>query len=499
MMVRLWRAVIGASARARGLDLLAGAGVALAQAPLLLWWLAFPALCWAMARMAASGEAFRSGLFVGAGYFAAYLNWIVSPFFVDPLRHGWMAPFAFVLTGLGLGLFWALASWVAAFGAGRFGLGRLGLLATALGALELLRGHVFTGFPWAQPGHLWLGSPAEQAVALIGATGMTVVTFFLATLVVGWRWRGVGAAAIVVAAAMGWGWLRLTDDVATGREVSLRLVQPNAEQHLKWDPEQARVLFDRQLALTSDGIPADLTIWPETAVPYVLEYSPEVAGIIAQASGGGSVAVGIQRIEGEQGWNSLRVIGPGGTVEATYDKHHLVPFGEYMPFGDLLFTWFGIGAFAAQVGNGYSAGEAPAVLDLGQKIGRVLPLICYEAVFPSIPRAVERPDWMLQVTNDAWFGTVTGPFQHFQQARLRAIEMGLPLVRVANTGVTAVIGARGEVVARLPFGEPGKLDVAQVPGALPETPYARWGDLAAWLLLAGLGAGAVWWGRGKAS
>jgi apolipoprotein N-acyltransferase len=177
----------------------------------------------------------------------------------------------------------------------------------------------------------------------------------------------------------------------------------------------------------------------------------------------------------------------------------LVPFGEYMPFGDLLYRWFGIGAFAAQVGNSYSAGGGPAVLDLGPEIGRVLPLICYEAVFPGIPRAVARPDWMLQVTNDAWFGTLTGPFQHFQQARVRAIEMGLPLVRVANTGVTAVIGPRGEGVGRLPFGVAAKLDVPMLPGALPATPYARWGDLVAWLLLAGLCGAAIAGAKGKSA
>lgn len=493
------RRLRGSSWRARGLDLAAGAGVALAQAPLLLWWVGFPALCWAVARMAASREAGRTGLFVGAGYFAAYLNWIVAPFFVDPWVHGWMAPFAFVLTGFGLGLFWAVASGFAAWTSGRFGLARVWALVAGLGVAELARGLVFTGFPWAQPGHLWLGSPGEQAFALIGATGVTVVTLALAGAVVVWRWRGAVVAGVVVAGAFGWGWLRLGAEAPPERAVSLRLVQPNAEQHLKWDPEQARVLFDRQLALTAEGEPADLTIWPETAVPYVLEYSPEVAGIIAGASGGKPVAVGIQRIVGEQGWNSLRVIGAGGAVTATYDKYHLVPFGEYMPFGDALYDWFGIGAFAAQVGNGYSAGPGPAVLDLGPGIGRVLPLICYEAVFPAIPRAVARPDWMLQVTNDAWFGTWTGPFQHFQQARVRAIEMGLPLVRVANTGVTAVIGARGEVVARLPFGVAGKLDVAEVPGALPATPYARWGDLAAWLLLAGLCGAAIAGRRGKAA
>lgn len=499
MISGLVRRLRGSSWRARGGDLLAGAMVALAQAPLLFWWVAFPALCWAVARMSASRDGFRTGLFVGAGYFGAYLNWIVAPFFVDPVQHGWMAPFAFVMTGFGLGLFWAVASGVADWGASRFGLSRLWALVAGLAAVELARGHVFTGFPWAQPGHLWLGSFVEQGYAVVGATGMTVVTLALAGAVVAWRWRGAAVVAVVVAGAMGWGWVRVSGAGPEGRDVSLRLVQPNAEQHLKWDPAQARVLFDRQLALTAEGEAADLTIWPETAVPYLLEFSPEVAGIIAGASGGRPVAVGIQRVDGERGWNSLRVIGAGGAVTATYDKHHLVPFGEYMPFGDLLYRWFGIGAFAAQVGNSYSAGGGPAVLDLGPEIGRVLPLICYEAVFPGIPRAVARPDWMLQVTNDAWFGTLTGPFQHFQQARVRAIEMGLPLVRVANTGVTAVIGPRGEGVGRLPFGVAAKLDVPMLPGALPATPYARWGDLVAWLLLAGLCGAAIAGAKGKSA
>ena len=198
------------------------------------------------------------------------------------------------------------------------------------------------------------------------------------------------------------------------------------------------------------------------------------------------MAIGIQRVEGDRGWNSLRVLQGDGLVTATYDKFHLVPFGEYMPMGDLLHDWFGIGAFAAQVGNGYSAGQGPVVLDLGYKLGKVLPLICYEAVFPSIPRQVERPDWILQVTNDAWFGTLTGPFQHLQQSRLRAIEMGLPLVRVANTGITTVIDARGHVIEPLPFGTAGYRDVQHLSMGLPATPYARHGDLAAYLCLLGL-------------
>ncbi len=472
--------------RNAGVDALAGAAIALSQAPLLAWYLAFPALVWAMFRMtrpATVAGGFWAGWFVGAGYFAAYLNWIVSPFFVDPWAYGWMAPFALPMMAFGLGLFWAAASALAV----RFRHRVFGL-AALLAAVELARGHVFTGFPWAQLGHLWLGSPVEQLVAIVGATGLTVLTLVLATLpLIHLRW-GTAAASVLIICTLGFGMWRSAGADLPLRDVSLRLVQPNAEQHLKWDPDQARSLFQRQLDFTRAGTPADLTIWPETAVPYLLEYAPEVAGIVADAAGGNPVALGIQRVEGDRGWNSLRVIEGQGEVSHTYDKHHLVPFGEYMPLGDLMQDWFGIGAFAAQVGNGYSAGTGPQILNLGPKIGKVLPLICYEAVFPGIPRAAsERPDWMLQITNDAWFGTLTGPFQHFQLSRLRAIEMGLPLVRVGNTGITAVIDPFGRVNQRLPFGEASFLDVQGLPPGLSPTPYARSGDLWAWAMILGLG------------
>jgi apolipoprotein N-acyltransferase len=197
------------------------------------------------------------------------------------------------------------------------------------------------------------------------------------------------------------------------------------------------------------------------------------------------VVVGIQRESAGLFYNSLRVLEGEGSEFTWYDKAHLVPFGEYMPLGDLAYDWFGLRAFAAQAGNYYSAGPGPQVLDLG-RFGKVLPLICYEAIFPRfVAAAPERADWILQATNDAWFGVWTGPFQHFDQARLRSIEQGLPLIRVANTGVTAVIDARGRVIGQLPFGVAGHLDTG-IPGALPPTLYARWGDGPVFMLLAGL-------------
>jgi apolipoprotein N-acyltransferase len=469
--------------RRLALAFLLGAGAALGQAPWHLYGLTLPALAaliWLVARAGTPGAAFRLGLAAGTGHFALALSWIVEPFLIDIARHGWMAPFAVVFLSVGLGLFWAFA---AAIGA-RFPQPVPGFVA-AFTALEWLRGVILTGFPWAMVGHVWIGAPPDQLAAVLGPSGLTLLTLGAAALPVLFRWRGLAASAILLAAVAGIGAWRLAQPLPPDSALTLRLVQPNAAQALKWDADLARTHLDRLLALTAEDAGADLTIWPETAVPYMLEYAPSVAGLITMASMGRPVVVGIQREEGGLFFNSLRVLEGDGAERARYDKHHLVPFGEYVPFGDLAFRWFGITAFAAQAGSTYSAGPGPRVLDLGP-LGRVLPLICYEAVFPRLVNAApERADWMLQITNDAWFGIRTGPFQHLDQARLRAVEQGLPLVRVANTGVTAVIDARGRIRQALPFGEAGVLDAA-LPGALPPTPYARFGDLPLALLLAGL-------------
>lgn len=489
-MRKVWQGRPGR--RAAGLAALTGVLAAAGQAPLGWWWLALPAyaaLVWQVVR-AGRGGAWIAWI-AGAGHFAAALNWIVEPFMIEPLVHGWLIPFAVIGLSGGLALFWGAAGWVT----GRFGLGGLGF-AVALTLAEMARGVVLTGFPWALPGHVWIGWAPAQVAALVGQNGLTLLTLLAAAGLAALRPWSILAALALVGGAFGFGAWRLDQPDPAPRDITLRLIQPNAEQHLKWDPERARVYFDRQLALTAEGARPDLTIWPETAVPYILEDYPQVADMIAAAGRGSPVALGVQRVEDAASgdwrvWNSLVVLGAGAERLAVYDKHHLVPFGEYIPFGDLAYELFGLRAFAAQVGGGYSAGAAPAVIDLGPELGRVQPLICYEAVFPALLRATgQRADWILQITNDAWFGVWTGPFQHFALARLRAVEQGLPLVRVANTGVTAVIDARGQVLAELPMGVADKLDTV-LPAALPATPYARWGEWPVLLLLGGLGLLAI--------
>jgi len=462
-----------------------GAVMALGQAPLDAWFLTLPALAGLIglvARQPGARSAAFVGWFGGAGYFGLALSWIVEPFFIDIASDGWMAPFAPVLLAFGLGLFWAaagaLAGWSRKPVAG---------MVVGLGVAELARGYVLTGFPWALIGHIWIDTPVALVAAWVGPSGLTLLTLVLAAGLRHWRLVPISLAMLAVVWVFGVWQLRLPDPVAPG--VVVRLVQPNAGQAAKWDPDNARVFFDRLMAYSAAQPRVDLVIWPETALPYLLDSNPGLAQSIGAAAGV-PVVVGLQRVEGPRAWNGLKVLGPDGAVLAAYDKHHLVPFGEYLPFGDALFDWLGVSAFASQAGQGYSAGPGPQVLDLGPKLGRVLPLICYEAVFPQGLRGAGRADWLLQITNDAWFGSLTGPFQHAEQARLRAIEQGLPLVRVANTGITAVFDARGREVASLPFQTAAYLDVP-LPGALSPTIYATLGEVPVLVLLAGLGAGLI--------
>ncbi|MDZ7905380.1 MAG: apolipoprotein N-acyltransferase [Cypionkella sp.] len=470
-----WRAGLAAFC----LGVIAAAG----QAPFDLWFLTIAAL----AVLLAMGVGLRArparAVFTlwmgGAGYFCAALSWIISPFLVEPETYGWMAPFAVLGMGFGLSLFWALAAKVG-LRAKRPLLG----MAVALAASEMARGYLLTGFPWALLGHIWIDTPVAQLAALIGPNGLTLLTTVVAAAIAGGGLWGRLAGAAGLAAAWGAGvWVLAQSMMPADTAITLRLVQPNAAQSLKWDEGRAHEFYGRLISATSLVPTPDLVIWPETALPYLQEYNPEITADMARAAGGATLIYGRQRIDGDRGYNSLSVLPPDGREAALYDKHHLVPFGEYIPFGDLAYEWLGLTAFAARLGNGYTAGTGPQVIDLG-RFGKMLPLICYEAVFPQDLRTASRPDWLLHITNDAWFGTLTGPFQHAAQSRLRAIEQGLPMVRVANTGVTGVYDARGRLRADIPFGTQAHLDTV-LPAPLPITPFAAIGEWPALVLLFG--------------
>lgn len=487
--MRRWRAWADRAWRPGLASALAGLVAASGQAPLGFWPLTLLALGWlTLGQAQATGWRDRlwRGWAAGAGYFAGTLFWITEPFMVDAAKDGWMAPFALIFMAGGMALFWMLAAAVAGLGRGpsdrAFG------FAVGLAASDLLRGYIFTGFPWALVGHVWVNTPVAQWAAFVGPVGLSILTMALALLpIVAGRVTAarVGLALLLLAGLWLGGVARLAQTEAPrAQQVRVRLVQPNATQALKWQPGMWDVFLDRQMAANAAPAeqPLDLIVWPETAVPYLLEDAGFIFDEARAASGDVPMVLGVQRAEGSLYFNSLVALDRAGAVIASYDKHHLVPFGEYIPFGDVM-ARFGISAFAAQAGNGYSAGLGVRVLDLG-RAGMVLPLICYEAVFPQDLRAAERADWIVQITNDSWFGNLAGPWQHLAQARLRAIEQGLPLLRAANTGVTAVIDAKGRVLQSLPLNVEGWLD-ADVPPAMGATPYARSGDLPATMLLCG--------------
>jgi apolipoprotein N-acyltransferase len=362
--------------------------------------------------------------------------------------------------------------------------------ALGLAGEALARTYVFTGLPWALVGHIWVGTWMAQVDAVVGPVGLSLMTALAAAAPVAFGpLRGLVFAWALLGGAAGYGAWRLEQPAPAPRDQLVRLVQPDAAQHLKWRRDWAPVFFDRMLKQTAAPGRPDLVVWPETSVPFLLNRPGSGLRLIDEAAHGTEVALGIQRTQGFRAYNSLAFIGRGGVIHQVYDKHHLVPFGEYIPFGDLIWQLTGIERFAPSEGYGYSPGPGPRVLDLGP-LGKVLPLICYEAIFPQDLRVKTRADWILQVTDDGWFGTLSGPYQHLAQVRLRAIEQGLPILRVANTGVTAVIDARGRVLRSIPLDTQGIID-ARIPGALAATPYSRTGDWPMAILLLLCAAGLV--------
>ena len=456
-----------------------GAVAALGQAP---WdWPALTVLAlaimfiWPLARKRA---AFFNGWAFGAGYFALALHWITQPFMVDAAHDGWMAPFALVLMAGGLALFWG-----AAFALAR-GIGRstLALVACWTGA-EVARSLLFTGFPWALIGHIWIPTPLGQLAALVGPHGLTLLTLAGVAMLAQMRvW------SVIPVLLVGLGWVMLDPGPAPLADPAaplIRLVQPDVPQAEKWDPDKIPVHFQRLVDLTSSGPVPGLVIWPETAIPWILDQAQPALVQSAAAAQGAPLILGVQRRAEGRYFNALALLNPAGDVTVLYDKSHLAPFGEYMPLGEVM-ARFGIHGLAASEGGGFSAGDGLALIDV-PGIGPVLPLICYEGIFAEEVNAVQgRARLMVLITNDAWFGTDSGPYQHFALARLRAIEQGLPLARVANTGVSAMIDARGRVLGQIGLGQQAELTIA-LPPALPPTMYVRLGDWPVQVLLVLLG------------
>jgi apolipoprotein N-acyltransferase len=446
--------------------------------------------------------AFWSGWFFGFGYFLVGLWWIANAPLVDPGRWWWVVPFAAVGLPTVLPIFWAVAMWVWRR-IGFTGPGRVAALAGMLGIGEWLRGKAFTGFPWNMPGYIWWPFDSVlQSASWVGLYGVTVVTLLImmspaagidgATGRIGrraWAWPAAGLALLAAVAVGGHLRLAAAPDVTAPEAnvpgVVLRLVQPNFSQTEKWTEALRNHNVARQIEMSKIEGWQQVThvIWSETAVTFAVADKPELLAELAIAAPvGGYLLTGAPRVSvgidsQTRVHNALLAISPTAQIAASYDKAHLVPFGEYVPFGE----WLGMGGVA----GGFTPGPGPQTLSL-PGLPPFSPLICYEAIFPGEVVAdppAERPQWLLNITNDAWYGDSPGPRQHLQISRARAIEEGLPLVRVANTGISGVFDAYGrERVPVLDLGLYGVLD-SPLPVALEGgTLYATIGDTAFWAI-----------------
>ena len=432
----------------------------------------FAILLWSLEGVRCNKGALSAGWWFGTGHFAAGFYWVSHAFLVQPEIYGWMIPFALLGLGGGLALFPMLAVW-ASWRLTDGLIRRAVLLAVFWSVAEFLRGHILTGFPWNLLGHIWaIDAAPMQFASVVGVYGLSFVTALFATLpaaVIGGKRGRIAALGGVMIAGLLWGGgaIRLalvgndSSDIALS-DVSpetpvIQIVQPNIPQRDKWRPELQRQHFTKLVEMSRR--PADMNpgqkrivIWPETAATFFVETQTTARMQMAEMLGPDDILItGAPRTyprdtDEYKVWNSIQVIDATGDIIGTFDKFHLVPFGEYVPFRSILpFPKLTAGR------TDFSAGPGPQTLSVGG-MPSFSPLICYEVIFPgAVTDPGNRPDWLLNVTNDGWFGHSAGPYQHMAAARFRSVEEGLPLIRAAYTGVSVFFDAYGRKLKSLPL------------------------------------------------
>ncbi len=445
------------------------------------------------------------GWFFGFGYFLAGLYWVGAAFLVEAEKFALLMPIAVILLPAGLALFHALGV-ALAYMLWSNGSARIVALAVGLTIGEWLRGHILTGLPWNLIGYALTGyDNLMQITSVIGVDGLTFIAILIAaspsalgTLgAISFRVRVFPMifSCLVLAGIWIYGAQRLSEKALQfAPQVRLRIVQPNIAQSEKWKPENRSAIFSRLLTMSDEATSPetagirDVThvIWPETAVPFLLDEAPDArAAIAALLPQGTSLITGSVRREtgnsdngiptGQAIFNSIMMFDDQAQISAVYDKVHLVPFGEYLPFRDLL-SRLGFSQLT-QLRTGFGSGQGRRTYVVGDAPG-FAPLICYEIIFSGAVTSKElRPEWILNLTNDAWFGDTIGPYQHFRQVRVRAVEEGLPIVRAANTGISAVIDPFGRVLNQIFVNKAGVID-SRLPVSLSPTYFVLYGPVA---------------------
>ncbi len=479
----------------------AGAIAALALPPLGLFPLLFltlPLLFLALEDQPPRAAAFRCFAYIwGTLIFSLY--WIADSMLVDLAHFWWAIPVSILGLPFYLALYAGLAGAAYSWLRRRFAIGRAAavpLLAVLLTLSDIARGMLLTGFPWSVPSSAWLWLPElRQSLSLIGSYGLTLLTYLLALTPVLFAIparaaRRLGFGIVIIALGLtAWGTMRLMAPESPSVDgIRLRLVQPNISQDLKWDPAAREANFEHTLSLSALPTPVRSLapthiIWPESAAPFLLENDEDARlAISARTPANGLTLLGAPwrsfTETGEKQYaNSLIAVTDNGAIRQRYAKAHLVPFGEYFPGRNFLKHVFGIDVSAIAAGsNDFTAGPGPQTMRFGI-LPPVSPLICYEVIFShAVADQNDRPGWLLNITNDGWFGQTAGPHQHFELARDRAIEEGLPLVRVANTGISGVIDGYGRVLTATTIGIATVVDTT-LPIPLPATVFARYGHM----------------------
>ncbi len=504
--------------RRRSIAFTAGAVSALAMAPFNAWpvlFLSFPILVFLIDGIASRGwqgliAAADIGWWFGFGYFLAGLYWLGYAFLVDAATFGWLLPFAVIGLPAILAFYTALGVVLARL-LWQPGPARILALAVSLTATEWLRGHLFTGFPWNAFGYALTAPLAlAQAASVLGLWGLTFIAIAVAASPATLFDQNakkrrpllpLTVAALTLAALGSFGAMRLARNPTRLVDgVHLRIMQPNLQQDVRFNYSAKQQVVDHYIALSSrpglDGVtpqvspmalPLTFLIWPESPFPFYLTREADAFAQIARALPPSTLLfTGAMRLADPDNpaqsgvYNSIYVIDHQGSIRTVYDKVHLVPFGEYLPFAEIL-ERLGLQTLTEQRG-GFLAGDRHRLITL-PGAPSALPLICYEIIFPGELRSSDgRPGWIVNVTNDGWFGNSSGPYQHLQQARVTAIEEGLPVARAANTGISAVIDPLGRIIASLPLASEGVLD-APLPRSLGAPLYVRFGDAAAAVLI----------------
>jgi apolipoprotein N-acyltransferase len=473
-----------------------GGMATLALPPFFAWpllWLAFPSVLWLILRASSAGRAFWDGWWFGFGFFVSGLYWFAYALLVDAAKFGWLIPPAvFGISGI-LALYTGLVGWLTYFLRGHDRFNWLIGFPTFWMAVEWVRGYLFTGFPWNLMGYSFGASEASlQSASLFGAFGLSWFTVLLACLPVIYMTPLEGSAErqrngavttallLMLAGLVVWGQGRLQNhptDFVPG--VTLRLVQPAIDQYHKSQPAERQNIIRKQAELTLSKGYEHVThiVWPETAMPFYFTsgdyWAKELATLIPE---NGLLMTGVVRPETSEDhrsllniYNSFSVLDRSGEIVFSYDKRKLVPFGEFVPFRHILpLDKITPGSLD------FSRGRTPGHFTQAGGGPSFFPLICYEAIFPSLSQDAW-PSALLNVTNDGWFGISTGPYQHLEMSRMRAVEQGVPMIRAANSGISAMIDPYGRLIGSLGLGEEGVLDVTLPASAAEPTLYGLYG------------------------